>query len=323
MKTKEITCAKCDEIFLVNTKASKAKYCEKCKTINCSMCGKQVKLVGSQLTTGCGKYCSKQCEAANCNGRFMKNGYWCIKADHPRQYDKGYYYEHILVMEKYLGRYLDTEFEVIHHKDGNKTNNDISNLELKTRKEHGDYHWPAVSYSADVGIDHRTFSLNSRTPLTSIKEKGFVLIFDPTSPMANSKGYVQRSRLVMSQQVGRNLEKNEIVIHKNRRSDDDCPENLKLVKRSSPYPQSPSKYKRAYKGFAIERGYVVIWNPAHPMARKNGYVLEHRLIMANHLGRMLKDDEHVHHKNGNRQDNRIENLELVSSSEHPSKHLRK
>lgn len=52
------------------------------------------------------------------------------------------------------------------------------------------------------------------------------------------------------------------------------------------------------------------------MATANGLILEHRLAMAQHIGRLLLPHEDVHHLNGNRSDNRIENLELWTRS-HP------
>lgn len=69
-------------------------------------------------------------------------------------------------------------------------------------------------------------------------------------------------------------------------------------------------------------GYVLITTRGHPRADKDGYILEHILVMEAHLGRYLIDDEIVHHKNQNRSDNRIENLQLMTNSEH-MKHHRK
>lgn len=63
-------------------------------------------------------------------------------------------------------------------------------------------------------------------------------------------------------------------------------------------------------------GYIAIKSYDHPFAPKNKYVLLHRLIMEEKLGRYLSPNEEVHHKNGIKDDNRISNLELVIKKAH-------
>lgn len=71
---------------------------------------------------------------------------------------------------------------------------------------------------------------------------------------------------------------------------------------------TPIRRGRMYGQRKYEKnGYILTWTGEGP---RGGYVLEHRLIMAEIIGRPLHPWENVHHKNGIRDDNRAENLEL-------------
>jgi hypothetical protein len=77
--------------------------------------------------------------------------------------------------------------------------------------------------------------------------------------------------------------------------------------------------KRAnYKtGKSIINGYVVL-NPVRGV--RNNPIKEHRYKMERHLGRKLKKDEHIHHKDGNRLNNKLSNLCMLTPSQHTTLH---
>lgn len=72
----------------------------------------------------------------------------------------------------------------------------------------------------------------------------------------------------------------------------------------------PRLIGEAGKGHLNKHGYRCIFKKDHPNSYKKGRILEHVYVMSQYLDRPLFKGESVHHKNGVRDDNRIENLEL-------------
>jgi hypothetical protein len=75
-----------------------------------------------------------------------------------------------------------------------------------------------------------------------------------------------------------------------------------------PKEKSTGKWKN-------KEGYIILYKKGHPNSNKNDCIQEHTYVMSNYLNRPLMDRESVHHKNGIRDDNRIENLELWHRSQ--------
>lgn len=72
--------------------------------------------------------------------------------------------------------------------------------------------------------------------------------------------------------------------------------------------------------YRMSWGYKYVFMPSHPHANAGAYVAEHRLVMEKFLQRYLLPEEVVHHKNHDKLDNRIENLEVCTRKEHNLRH---
>ena len=77
-----------------------------------------------------------------------------------------------------------------------------------------------------------------------------------------------------------------------------------------------SKKGKPIKEARYSWGYKYLFRPNHPHANDGVYVAEHRLVMEKKIKRYLKSNEVVHHKNGNKLDNRLKNLELLTRNQH-------
>ena len=72
--------------------------------------------------------------------------------------------------------------------------------------------------------------------------------------------------------------------------------------------------------YGTDNNYFAILCHYHPFADSKGYVMEHRLVMEQHIKRFLTPEEVIHHINHIPYDNRIENLKIMTKLEHDRLH---
>lgn len=148
-KMVNLICKSCGKEFELKAcetrvKENRVHYCSaKCRDdarrsgeiIQCANCGKSFYSTRNQF---CSKQCVSEYKSKNCEHKtYNENGYIC---KYVRGYNKkGNVKMHRAVMEEHLGRRLSPD-EVVHHIDGDKTNNDISNLAVMSREEHSSLH---------------------------------------------------------------------------------------------------------------------------------------------------------------------------------------
>ena len=99
-------------------------------------------------------------------------------------------------------------------------------------------------------------------------------------------------------------------------------------KYNIPFKEKKDTYLRGAKapnwngGRHMHNGYIEIYAPKHPHKNKRNCIYEHQKVMADYLGRYLEKGEVVHHKDLCKTNNNIENLQLLTMSEHSKLHAK-
>jgi hypothetical protein len=125
----------------------------------CKQCGSKFRRSQCEIARGRVHYCSTKCSGiahSGVNNASYKRGYFLNSSGYKKiRVGDTYKYEHRYMVEQSLGRELTSD-EDVHHKDGNKLNNVLSNLEVLTKKEH------AIKHGNWLGEKNHTSKLNKK-----------------------------------------------------------------------------------------------------------------------------------------------------------------
>lgn len=317
-----------------NSKHAKDCDCEKCKIRRfnkCKKCSDKRWLIACQC--GCGKVRCRRTRHGDV-GKYIighepkrpkgTTPTWAIRRglkhygykggrglDNPERYNEtrkpyhfysysGYIKVHRIVMENYLTLKYDFSNLVkcglknlhillhpsvkVHHIDGDIKNNNPSNLKIVNQSQHyNEHHWLD---GKRVLEGDRACSICDSTKTRMRKYRDY----EVPEWFKTIDGKWKCRKCYRKEYDGQQYQKNVV-------------DNEKI------------EGKKRTKG-----GYLKIRVPRHPRADRRGWVLEHIFIAEKKIGRPLKGNEQVHHINGTKDDNRLENLEVMDGIEHNRMH---
>jgi len=169
--------------------------------------------------------------------------------------------------------------------------------EVVRRYEEGAF---TTDLAAEYGVVHTTVANHLRKRGVEIRKRGHDLV-GPTKRLLSDQQIEEARRRYKKGATSREIARGFGVSHGTV---------LRVLRGSVDLRRGKPTMEKTI----TSSGYVSVRidedDPMAPMRRKYGRVLEHRLVVAREIGRPLLPTETVHHRNGNRQDNRPENLEL-------------
>lgn len=216
----------------------------------------------------------------NGSGTVSPNNYiYIYKPGHPNAAKNGKILEHIFVMSESIKRKIEKN-EIVTHINGNTTDNRLDNLVLSIKNTKCTIdNCKNDIYRLDMCSRHYRRKLKYNDPhklLVGRSETGLCSVM-ACDRVHEARGFCVKHYLRFKKYGVTSL---------------------------------PIKERRPQ---ITKEGYKLIYAPEHNNSNGIGYISEHRLVMSRHIGRDLLDDENVHHKDGNRLNNDISNLELWST----------